>query len=129
MSHFTEVKTQIKNKDILQKTLKKLGYTLEEATEGVTVRGFMGNTLKGEFKALTDTHYDIGFIRNSEGNYELVADWELMPKVAGIEQTEFTNLVKREYARNSVLEMAQAQGMQVETVEQNGNIEMVVSQW
>ncbi len=129
MSHFSEIKTRMKNGAVLKRTLARLGCQMEDAEGGVTVRGFMGNEMKGEFKVLTDTTYDIGFVKDAEGNYELVADWELMPKVAGIEQTEFTNRIKREYARTSILELAKERGMEVETTENDGAIEMVVSQW
>jgi len=129
MSHFSEIKTKITHREHLLKALKNLGLKVETAEMGVEVRGFMGNISQAEFKVLTDTHYDIGFTRNAEGCYEISADWELMPRVANIEQTEFTNLVKKEYAKTTILETAKAKGMEVEVIENEGNIEMVVSQW
>lgn len=129
MSHFSEVKTKIRNREVLISVLKSLGHQIEENTSGVDVRGFMGDKLRAEFKILTETHYDIGFVRNESGDYEIVADWEVLPKATGIDPTEFSNRIKREYARASILETAKAQGLPVECHEQDGVIEMVVSQW
>lgn len=129
MSHFSEIKTKIKNTGALKKALKAMGYVIEENEAGVDVRGYFGATQKGEFKILTDTHYDIGFVKDENGDYQILGDWELMPKVNGIEQNDFTTKVKREYARQSILEMAEAKGLDVETQENNGVIEMVVTQW
>jgi hypothetical protein len=131
MSHFSEVKTQIKNAEILKKVLKAASFQIEEATEGVSVRGFMGDTLHADFKILTKTHYDIGFKRNAEGNFDLIGDWELMPQVADIEQTSFTQWLKREYARESILTTAHEQGYEIEEItdQETGQIQMVVTKW
>jgi hypothetical protein len=131
MSHFSEVKTHLKNTEILKKVLKNSGFQIEEAKEGVKVRGFMGDTLQADFKILTKTHYDIGFKQDVDGNYELVGDWELMPQVADIEQESFTKWLKREYARESILVTAQEQGYDVEEIanEETGEIQLVVTKW
>lgn len=132
MSHFTEVKTKIKNKENLKRALKKLGYEVVEAESGVEVRGYFGATQKADFKILTKSHYDIGFKLNSEGSYEFVGDWELMPKVSGIEQETFTKQVKREYAHQSILEISEKMGYSVEylnTENEDGSLELSVKQW
>ena len=51
MSHFSEVKTNLKDKTTIMKALMKLGHTVEESNEGVEVRGFFGDTIK-EYYAL-----------------------------------------------------------------------------
>ncbi len=129
MSHFSQVKTQIRNRIDLEAALKKLGYTVVEGQAGTVVRGYMGDTLPAEFKVLTDSHYDIGFVKDEAGNYNLVGDWELMPRVSGLTQEGFTADVKREYARASILRAAAEQGYEVQMEEKEGQIEMVVSQW
>lgn len=131
MSHFSQLKTNLKNQTYLKKALEKLGYQIEEAPEGVDVRGYFGESLKADFKILTSTHYDIGFVKNAEGSYEVVGDWELLPKVSGIEQDAFMGQVKKEYARTSIMETAKEQGYQVETLEneETGELELVVTQW
>ena len=90
MSHFTEVKTKIRDRAMLEKALAALGLAVESnLKQGVDVRGFMGDKTRADLKVLTDTHYDIGFARNAEGDFEIIADWELMPKVAGIQRDGF----------------------------------------
>ncbi len=131
MSHFSQLKTNLKNRTTLQKALRQLGYQIEEATEGVTVRGFFEESVHADFKILTDTHYDIGFKLDADGSYEIVGDWDLLPKVSGIDRDAFVKKVRREYAKTSVIELAQEKGYEVELVENSETqaIEMVVSQW
>lgn len=128
MSHFSEVKTKIKNKEFLIKALKQLGHQVEDNNESATVRGFMGDTQTADFKILTDTHYDIGFKKNAEGYYEVIADWDVLPKL-GIEQENFTNSVKKEYAKTTIIETAKQKGLEVSMTENEGQLELVVSKW
>jgi hypothetical protein len=131
MSHFTEVKTKIKNKERLKKVLSSKGFEIEEDSNGVEVRGYFGDTIKAEFKILTKSHYDIGFVKDDQGNYEAVGDWELMPKVSGIEQTSFINEISQSYAIKTVEEMAEEKGYSLEMgdVDEEGNIQMVVTEY
>ncbi len=131
MSHFSQLKTNLKNRSTLQKALRQMGFVVEEATNGVEVRGFFDETIKADFKILTDTHYDIGFKLDVDGSYEIVGDWDLLPKVSGIDREAFVKKVKREYAKTSVMELAQEKGYEVELVEnpETQAIEMVVTQW
>jgi hypothetical protein len=49
MSHFTRIKTQMKDKELVLKTLRDLGFTCEEA-ENLTVRGFAGPANAGRYQ-------------------------------------------------------------------------------
>lgn len=131
MSHFSQLKTNLKNVTHLKEALKSLGYQIEEAEAGVEVRGFFGESRPADFKILTSTHYDIGFQLNAEGSYEVVGDWELLPKVSGIEEASFLASVKREYAKISILETAKKNGFGITTQEneETGEVEIVVTQW
>jgi len=136
MSHFSEVKTKIKDREILKKALKNLGHEIVEGVNsaGVEVRGYFGSTQEADFKILTSTHYDIGFKENHEGCYELVGDWELLPKVSGINQEEFSKSLKREYAHQMIRSVADQLGYTVEyegnkVENENGEIEITVKQW
>jgi hypothetical protein len=129
MSHFTQVKTKIREKAVLKKALTEMGFTIVEGEQGTQVRGYFGNTQTAEFKVLTSSHYDIGFVQDEQGSYSLVGDWELMPRVSGIEQNQFLIDVKRAYAKQAIYETAAQQGYQVEVQEsEEGTIEMVVVQ-
>lgn len=134
MSHFTEVKTKITNRETLKKALVKLGHQVVEGqnSAGVEVRGYFGETQPADFKILTKSNYDIGFRLGEDGNYEVVGDWELLPKVSDIEQEVFTKAIKREYAHQTILEVAGKMGYSVDYLNQtneDGQIELSVKQW
>jgi Protein of unknown function (DUF1257) len=129
MSHFTELKTKLNDRNVLKKALTALGFTLVEDSHPVQVRGFFGSSVEAEFKILTDTHYDIGFVK-AEGGYEIVGDWDLLPQVSGIEKESFSKKLKREYAKVAITELAKSGGYELDSVEsEDGSIEMVVRQW
>lgn len=130
MSHFSELKTQLKNRSTVISALKKMGFEVVEAEAGqqVDVRGYFGESQKADFKILTRTHYDIGF-RLTEGNYEVVGDWELLPKVSKIEQEPFLKSLKKEYAMETIYKIAEEKGYEIETQETESGTEVVVKQW
>ena len=131
MSHFTQVKTAITNVTQLKKALKAMGHTVVEGENGaaVEVHGFFEESQTADFKILTSTKYDIGFKQSVDGSYEVVGDWELLPKVSGIDQEEFHTSLRREYAKQVVLGIAQERGYEVQCHETENGAEMVVSQW
>jgi hypothetical protein len=124
------MKTQITDETLLKKTLTAMGYEIVTQEKGVEVRGFFGETMPADFKILTKTHYDVGFCKNEEGNYEIVGDWDLLPKVSGLERESFTQKVSQNYAKTTIQETAKLQGYEVNCIEhEDGNLEMVVTQW
>lgn len=131
MSHFTQVKTSVTNLKHLRKALEAMGHTIIEAPVGqqVEVRGFFEESQTADLKILTSTKYDIGFKKAADGTYEIVGDWELLPKVSGIDQDEFQKSLRREYAKQVVLGIAEERGYEVECVETENGTEIVVSQW
>ena len=123
MSHFTTIKVQIKNGEILQQTLQELGYTVEYNKK---VRGYQGNKTNAEYVIQQDNGYDLGFRRNGE-NYELVADfWG-----AKIDQQAFVNSIMQKYAHKMLMTSVQEQGFDVEEEEtlENGTVRVVVGRW
>ncbi len=134
MSHFTEVKTKIKNEDRIKKVLKRLNFNVVENDDGlnvgVNVRGFFGETTLADFKITTKSNYDIGFLKNSDGTYEILGDWELLPKVSGIEKDLFTNKISQEYAFETIKDLAEENGYSLDYEKsENGELELVVTQW
>jgi len=123
MSHFTTIKVQIKNGEILQQTLQELGYTVEYNKK---VRGYQGNKTNAEYVIWQDNGYDLGFRRNGE-NYELVADfWG-----AKIDQQAFVNSIMQKYAHKMLMTSVQEQGFNVEEEEtlEDGTVRVVVGRW
>ena len=123
MSHFTSIKIQIKNGDILAATLKELGYQVEQNT---SVRGYQGNKTQAEYVIRQANGYDLGFRRTGE-EYELVADfWG-----AKINQTEFVNAISQKYAHKTLLQSVADQGFNVEAEEtlEDGTVRVLVGRW
>ena len=71
MSHFTTIKVQIKNGELLHQVLEELGYQVES---NVQVRGYRGDKTNAEYVIRQSNGYDLGFRRSGE-DYELVADF------------------------------------------------------
>ncbi|NES24987.1 MAG: DUF1257 domain-containing protein [Symploca sp. SIO3E6] len=123
MSHFTTIKVQIKNGEILHQVLQDLGYQVDCNTE---VRGYRGNTTEAEYVIRQNNGYDLGFRRTGE-NYELVADfWG-----AKINQQKFVNAISQNYAHKTLMATVQEQGFDVEEEETlaDGTVRVVVGRW
>ena len=71
MSHFTTIKTQIKDLEALRSASTELGLTLLQNTEA---RGYAGNSLKGDYVLRLKGPYDIALNRQPDSSYGLTAD-------------------------------------------------------
>ena len=132
MSHFSEVRTQFKNRKMLIQALKNRGHevVMGQHAEGVSVTGFFDEKQSAEFKIKTETRYEIGFRKTEERAYDVVGDWELLEHT-GVSQTEFVNSLKREYSKEMICEVARENNYEIEMTE-NGEtqeVEMVISKW
>jgi Protein of unknown function (DUF1257) len=123
MSHFTTIKVQIKNGEILHQVLKELGHNIECNT---FVRGYQGDTTEAEYVIRQKNGYDLGFRRQGE-NYEIVADfWG-----ARINQQEFINSISQKYAHKTLMATVHEQGFNIEDEEilEDGTVRVVVGRW
>ena len=123
MSHFTTIKIQMKDGQLLKQVLEELGYQVEY---NARVRGYQNNTTAAEYVIRQANGYDLGFRRNGE-NYELVADfWG-----ANIKKEEFINEIAQSYARKNLLATATLQGFDIEEEETltDGTVRVVVGRW
>ena len=123
MSHFTTIKVQIKQGEVLLDVLQELGYQVEQNTQ---VRGYMGDTINAEYVIRQANGYDLGFRKNGEG-YELVADfWG-----AEINQQEFINNISQKYAHKTLMKTIQTEGFNVEEEEvlADGTLRVIVGRW
>ena len=123
MSHFTTIKVQIKNGEVLHQVLQELGYQVECNT---SVRGYQGDTTHAEYVIRQSNRYDLGFRRMGE-NYELVADFW----AAKINQQAFVNTITQKYAHKALMATVQQQGFNVEEEEtlEDGTVRVVVGRW
>ena len=123
MSHFTTIKVQIKQGEVLLDVLQELGYQVEQNTQ---VRGYMGDKTNAEYVIKQSNGYDLGFRKNGE-SYELVADfWG-----AKINQQEFINNISQKYAHKTLMETIQTEGFNVEEEEvlADGTVRVLVGRW
>lgn len=126
MSHFSNIKTQIRNLTSLQSALTDLGIDWKPATQ--PVRGYQGQTRNAEVAIEQNNGYDIGFSWNGK-EYELVADlqyWQQPWSVDG-----FLSRVTQRYAYHTVVSETSKQGFNITEQKQNedGSIRLVVQRW
>lgn len=128
MSHFTRVRTQITDREMLVKALTDLKY---QVSENATVRGYQGNSLKAELVVKPGGSYDIGFERTAAGQYEVVADWWGVQKDAQLNTQAFMNPVTQRYAYHKVVAEVAKQGFQVVQEAQGADqtIKVTVRRW
>jgi hypothetical protein len=123
MSHFTTLQVQIKDAELLEETLKELGYSVER---NANLRGYLWNRTRADLVIRQKNGFDIGFRRKGD-HYELVADlWG-----AGIDPQTFLAPILQRYAYKSLLRSAQQQGYAIEAEErlEDGTIRVVVGRW
>ena len=128
MSHFSTVKTELRQHEPLRLALKDLGFDREEGQH--TVRGYRGQTVTAEMTVPMVDGGDFDFRMNAEtGAYELVTDLDLWKQPIPVER--FLSKLTQRYALNSVLAASQNEGFSVaeQTVQQDGSIELVVTRW
>ena len=128
MSHFSTIRTKLRNKPQLQEALEILQYDVKEDQE-LKVSGSHGighETVEAELAIGTD----IGFRMNPmTGEYELVADLETWNQPIPVER--FMDKVNQQYARMTVHNTVKEMGFQVEEeweMEDN-SIELTVTRW
>lgn len=126
MSHFSQIKTQIRDLTSLQAALTDLGVDWKAGPQAV--RGYRGQTQNAEVAIEQDNGYDIGFKWNGH-EYELVADLQYWKQTLSVDG--FLNRVTQRYAYHTVLSETTKQGFQVAEQHQNqdGSIRVVLQRW
>ena len=128
MSHFSRIKTKIKNKPELEEALVLLQYEVKEDQE-LKVTGSHG--IKHEVvTADLAIGNDVGFRLNPMTNeYELVADLETWNQPISVER--FLDKVNQQYARMTIHNQVKKMGFQVEEEWEmdDNSIELTVTRW
>ena len=128
MSHFSTIKTKLKNKPQLVEALEILQYDVKEDQE-LKVTGAHGinhETVEAEVAIAQD----IGFRMNlMTGSYELVTDLETWNQPIPVER--FMDKVTQQYARMTLHNTVKDMGFEVaeEWEMDDGSIELVVNRW
>lgn len=131
MSHFTSVKTKIKNQVCLVRALKDLGYEVVEAEEhqSVQVRGYQGQKADGIIAIRASKTYDIGVKVGADGTMEFFADWWGVETTRGVTEEEFIKNVTRRYSYHMVKQEIEKKGWTLEQEEQGEQIHLHVRTW
>lgn len=126
MSHFSQIKTQIRNLDSLKVALTENGVDWKPGP--VPVRGYQGQTQDADLAIQQENGYDIGFRWNGN-EYELVADLQYWQQPLSVEG--FLNRVTQSYAYQTVVNTTEQQGFQVAEQERrnDGSIRLVLQRW
>ena len=72
MSHFTTIKTQIRDTEALQAACTELGLELVPNAEA---RGYHTRTTKGEYVIRLKGPYDVALNRQPDGSFGFTTDW------------------------------------------------------
>jgi len=125
MSHFSTIKTKIKNKPELVEALQLLQYDVQEDLELINPINHQHEKVKVD----VSIGNDIGFRLNNNGEYELVTDIQTWKDPVPVER--FIDKVTQQYARLTVRNTAKELGFQVqEEWEMTDNsIELTVTRW
>jgi hypothetical protein len=126
MSHFSQIKTQIRNLTSLQAALSDLGVDWKSGP--CDVRGYRGQTQTAEVVIEQNNGYDVGFAWNGH-EYELVADlqfWDIDHSV-----DRFLSKVTQRYAFHTIVSESAQKGFQVSEQQKNedGSIRLVLQRW
>ena len=127
MSHFSTIKTKIKEKDQLLEALNLLGYWAEDTNElKVTGKHAIDHP---KVKADIVVTNSIGFRLTKEGTYELVTDLQTWEENIPVER--FIDKITQQYARMTIHSTVKEMGLAVdEEWEMDDNsIELTVTQW
>lgn len=97
-SHFSTLRTKITDAELLKSALRDLGI---EVKTNHYIRGYKGQRMPADIVAVLRGEYDIGWLRNSDGTYDLCA--ELAGISQGYSQTELFNLINYIYPFKKIL--------------------------
>ena len=125
MSHFSTIKTKLKNKSELIEALQLLQYDVQEDQELINPINHQHEKVKVDVAIGND----IGFRLNNNGEYELVADIQTWNQ--SIPPERLIEKVTQQYARMTVHNQVKEMGFKVdEEWEMDDNsIELTVSRW
>ena len=125
MSHFSTIKTKIKNKPELIEALQLLQYEVQENQELINPIDHQHEKVKVDISIGND----IGFRLNKNGEYELVADIQTWKDP--VPPKRFVEKVTQQYARMTVHNQVKEMGFKIEEEWEmdDNSIELVVTRW
>tara|TARA_S200000501_G_scaffold281385_1_gene265422 strand:- start:1313 stop:1705 length:393 start_codon:yes stop_codon:yes gene_type:complete len=128
MSHFSTIKTQLKETKPLTEALVQLGYLIDQ--EKKFIKGYRGQFTEVDISMDLPGETKVGFKWDNYSNsYELVTDLDLWKFDLPVER--FISKVTQMYAYNTIISKTEEDGYQiVEKKNKNdGSIELVLTKW
>ena len=125
MSHFSTIKTKIKNKPELIEALQLLQYEVQENQELINPIDHQHEKVKVDISI----GEDIGFRLNNNGEYELVADIQTWKDP--VPPKRFVEKITQQYARMTVHNQVKEMGFKIEEEWEmdDNSIELTVTRW
>ena len=126
MSHFSKIKTTLKDLTLLKKALTDLSVNWD--TEVKQIRGYKNQTDFANLVISQNNNYDIGFSWNGF-EYQLVADLQFWQQPWSVEL--FLDKVSQRYAYHSIVESTEKQGFKaIEEVSlEDSSIQLTLQRW
>tara|TARA_B100002019_G_C21024120_1_gene476329 strand:- start:317 stop:709 length:393 start_codon:yes stop_codon:yes gene_type:complete len=128
MSHFSTIKTQLKEVKPLIQALNNLGYNINK--EEKFIKGYRGKFTAVDISMNLPGDTNVGFKWNTNSNsYELVTDIDLWKFEIPIER--FISKVTQMYAYQTIISKTKEEGYQLveEKNKNDGSIELVLTKW
>ena len=128
MSHFSTIKTKLKESEPLIKALSQLGYLINQ--EEKFVKGYKGKFTAVDISMSLPCDTKVGFKWDDSSNsYQLVTDLDLWNFDLPVER--FISKITQMYAYHTIISKTEENGYQlVEQKNQNdGSIELILTKW
>ena len=128
MSHFSTIKTQLKEVKPLIQALNNLGYNINQ--EEKFIKGYRGKFTAVDISMNLPGDTNVGFKWDTNSNsYELVTDLDLWKFEIPIER--FISKVTQMYAYQTIISKTKEEGYQLveEKNKNDGSIELVLTKW
>ncbi len=131
MSHLTQIKTSIKNVEVLKRVLSEMIdsglngiLTNSKLEENATIVDYFGKQRTAEFVIRRSKYNDFGFVLNENGEYEFVSDNDAKNK------RDFLAKLMPWYARENVIAALTSKGFEIESeIEEDGTVKIVAGKW
>ncbi len=128
MSHFSTIKTQLKEVKPLIQALNQLGYNINQ--EEKFIKGYRGKFTAVDISMNLPGNTNVGFKWDTNSNsYELVTDLDLWKFEIPVER--FISKVTQMYAYQTIISKSKEEGYQLveEKNKNDGSIELVLTKW
>ena len=128
MSHFSTIKTQLKEAEPLIEALNELGYTINQ--EEKFIKGYKGKFTAVDISLNLPSETKVGFKWDNNANaYELVTDLDLWKFEIPVER--FISKVTQMYAYHAIICKTKEDGYQLvdQKNKNDGSIELVLTKW